>query len=153
MGSAQRDREVSGHSGRRSVTMFWGAASPCLALAWLLPLAAAEVPTFREIVQPLLEARCLGCHPEEGGRADLSLASLEDILQGGRSGPAVLPGAPGRSPLMSMISGESPAMPLAGEPLSKAEVDLIRRWIEAGAPEGAIGPPGQEPGLGGRSVH
>ena len=115
-----------------------------LCLSAAIPLAATERPGFRERVLPLLEARCLACHSGASGQAGLSLASLEEVLRGGRSGPAVVPGDPQQSLLLTKISGEKPAMPLAGEPLSQPEVDLIRRWIEAGAAPGSPGGPAAE---------
>ena len=56
------------------------------------------------------------------------------MLRGGKSGPAIVPGKPGESLLLQKVSGEEPAMPLAGDRLSAAEVDLLRRWIADGAP-------------------
>ena len=94
---------------------------------------------FSEHIQPLLESRCTSCHGPGGGQGDLSLASFESLLRGGKSGPAIVPGDPGASLLIAKVSGENPAMPLAGDPLSEPEVDLIRRWIAAGAPAGSPG--------------
>ncbi len=59
------------------------------------------------------------------------------MLHGGKSGPAIMPGDPASSLLMSKISGSRPVMPPVGGPLSASEVDLIRRWIADGAPPGA----------------
>ncbi len=56
------------------------------------------------------------------------------MLHGGKSGPAIVPGEPDQSLLLEMVSGEEPAMPLVGDPLTAAEVDLFRRWIADGAP-------------------
>jgi len=54
----------------------------------------------------------------------------------------VAPGNPDASFLLQKLSGnitpaEGVKMPLVGRPLSPAELDLIRRWIAAGAPETA----------------
>ena len=56
------------------------------------------------------------------------------MLRGGKSGPAIVPGKPEESLLLRMVSGEQPAMPLAGDRLSAAEIDLLWRWIADGAP-------------------
>ena len=111
------------------------AIAPCVAMA--VAQSVAEPVDFSETVQPLLETKCLACHPEAGGQAGLSLASRDAILRGGTSGPAVVPGNPQASLLISKVSGEEPAMPLAGDPLEESQIDLLRRWIAEGARAGA----------------
>ncbi len=110
------------------------AIAPCVAMA--VAQSVAEPVDFSETVQPLLETKCLACHPEAGGQAGLSLASRDAILRGGTSGPAVVPGNPQASLLISKVSGEEPAMPLAGDPLEESQIDLLRRWIAEGARAG-----------------
>ena len=93
----------------------------------------AQGPDFAHDVLPIIEARCVACHPASGGQAGLSLASKAGMLRGGKSGPAIVPGQPDASLLLSKVAGEEPAMPPVGEPLSAAEIDLFRRWIAEGA--------------------
>ena len=98
------------------------------------PLAGAQTAvSFHEQVLPILERRCQICHQREKGQAELSLASHKGLLDGGKSGPAVVPGDSDESLLVKQISGEKPAMPQAGEPLAPDELELIRRWITEGA--------------------
>ena len=102
----------------------------------LLPLSAAaqsEPVSFHAQVLPILERRCQVCHRGTGGKASLSHLSRETLLQGGRSGPAIVPGEPQNSLLIARVSGDSPAMPQVGEPLTPAEVQLVTRWIAEGA--------------------
>ncbi len=87
-----------------------------------------------------MQARCFACHPAGGGQAGLDLSTRETVLRGGQSGPAVVPGDPSASLLLSKVSGDRPAMPPAGEPLSDAEVGLLRSWIAGGARAGDTGP-------------
>ena len=103
----------------------------------LLTAAPSEAPDYSSSIQPLLTARCIACHPSSGGQAGLSLASHADVLRGGDSGAAVVPGDPSASLLLRRVSGEGPAMPAVGEPLTPAQVALLERWIAAGAPGGA----------------
>ncbi len=102
---------------------------------------AAEI-SFANQILPILESRCVACHPATGGRAGLSLTSRAALLRGGQSGPAVVPGDPDGSLLLAKVSGPSPAMPAVGEPLETGEIDLLRQWIRAGGP---VGPDGDEP--------
>ncbi len=88
---------------------------------------------FREQVAPVLERRCLHCHGAENPKGGLSLATAGSILRGGDSGPAVVPGKPGESTLLEMVSGDAPEMPQKDKPLAKEQVAGLRRWIEAGA--------------------
>src|SRR5207244_1446094 len=72
-----------------------------------LPALADELkPDPREFftkrVQPILAAKCWACHTDSklGG---LRLDSLEHVLKGGKSGPAVVPGNPDGSLLIKAI--------------------------------------------------
>lgn len=95
----------------------------------------AGVPSFSGEIQPLLLQKCAACHGAQGG---LSVASRADLIRGGLHGPAVVPGDTEESLLIQTLRGTWEAgkqMPLGGTPLTKAEIDLIARWIEAGAPD------------------
>jgi hypothetical protein len=59
-------------------------------------------------------------------------------VRGGESGAVVVPGQPGESLLLQLVT--SGAMPPEGEPrLSSEQTDVLRRWIAGGA-EAALGP-------------
>ena len=104
-----------------------------LALAGLRS-AAAEV-RFETDVRPILAKRCLMCHQGAAAQKGLRLTSVADLLGGGASGPAIVPGDPGASLLLAMAAGDDPAMPPVGEPLTPDEVAVLSSWIEAGAPQ------------------
>jgi mono/diheme cytochrome c family protein len=89
---------------------------------------------FREQVAPILERSCLHCHGAETAKGGLSLASRGGLLRGGENGPAVVPGKPGESLLIEMVSGAAPEMPQKDRPLSREQVEGLRRWVEQGAP-------------------
>ena len=119
-----------------------------LLLAALPPLAAQSAPgvDFDRDVGPLLAARCTACHGPEKQRNDLRLDRRAAAERGGASGrPAVVPGDPGASRLIAVVSGGDPElrMPPEGEPLTADEVDLLRRWIAEGADWGST--PEEEP--------
>lgn len=93
----------------------------------------ASAPSFSRDVQPLLNRRCAACH---GVQAGLSVASVADLLNGGLSGPAILPGDAEGSLLVRSLRGTlegSERMPMGSTALTEAEIDLIGRWIQAGA--------------------
>jgi cytochrome c553 len=99
------------------------------------PREKAPAPSFAADIQPLFQAKCLRCHGQKVRRAGLDLRTLAGALQGGESGPAVVPGKPDESPLYEKVhTGAMP--PGKKDRLAEAEVETIRRWIAAGARSG-----------------
>src|SRR5712692_10313350 len=92
-------------------------------------LAQSGPPAFEPDVAPVLAARCAACHSAKTHAGGLSLESEQDVLRGGQSGPAVVPGRPAESLLLTMVA--SGKMPKTGPKLNPDQVDLIRRWIES----------------------
>lgn len=93
----------------------------------------AVPPSFEADVRPILKAHCFHCHGDQGkveGGLDLRLRRL--LVRGGESGPAVVPERPSESLLVARVSsGEMP--PGDTEKLSPKQVDVLARWIAAGA--------------------
>ena len=97
---------------------------------------------FARDIQPLLERSCTGCHGDKKPRGKLSLTSREAVLKGGASGePAIAPGYADDSLLIQYVAGkiEDLEMPPLDRrekyvPMSEAEIELLRTWIDAGAP-------------------
>src|SRR5205807_1218714 len=79
------------------------------------------------------QQRCLGCHNTAKKRGGLDLSTRATALRGGDSGPALVPGAAGKSLLIQAVSGPRARMPRAGAKLSAAEVAALTRWVDAGA--------------------
>ena len=73
--------------------------------------AAALEKFFEQNVRPLLAEKCYSCHGAKKQKGGLRLDSLEAILKGGESGPAVVPGKPEESLLVSAINYAGPEMP------------------------------------------
>ncbi len=96
---------------------------------------------FLHDVQPILVARCAGCHGGEKPQAGLSVHTRADLLKGGQGGPAIVPGKSKESPLIQRVSGfRAPVMPFGAEPLSEREITILRDWIDQGAPLGDAAP-------------
>lgn len=107
--------------------------APLLGLVAVL-IVPAEVRSeisFLHEVRPILEAKCFVCHQGESPQAGLHLETRDAILRGGKSGPAVIAGAPESSLLLQKIA--SGAMPPVGDKVSDSELESIRSWIQAGA--------------------
>ena len=108
-------------------------------LLWvLLPPLTAQV-SFEKSVKPMLAERCGTCHGQRNGAGKLSVSSVSSLLVGGASGPAIRPGKPDGSLLVSVISGDKPRMPKFGQPLNADQVAVVRRWIEEGARDDSTG--------------
>ncbi len=108
-------------------------------------VAQAASPTFEHEIKPLLKKRCFECHGESVTEAELSLATLKNVMAGGESGPVVVPGKPDASLLYEVVEGGD--MPPEEPALTKAELKLIRDWIELGQ----FPAPGNTP-AGGKTV-
>lgn len=69
--------------------------------------------------------------------AGLALNSLELIRKGGKV-PVVESGKPDKSLLVTLLTEKNPKrrMPLDADPLPAEQIAVIRKWVEAGAPEG-----------------
>jgi ankyrin repeat protein len=104
--------------------------------------AAASTVSFARDIQPLFKRSCAGCHGGEKPRANFALLSREALLKGGSSGePAITPGYADDSLLIQYVSGkiEDLEMPPLDRrekypALTAAEIDLLRAWIDSGAP-------------------
>lgn len=101
-----------------------------IVLAICRPLAgAAETPpAFERDIAPLLTTRCLRCHSGAKPKGDLDLTRRKHLLAG--SGAVVSPGKAAQSLLYEYVRDKK--MP-PRQPLSETEIELLRRWIDAGA--------------------
>jgi hypothetical protein len=93
---------------------------------------AAQDLSFEKAVLPIFQAKCLNCHGEKRQKAGLDLRTKSAILKGGESGASLKPGSLKGSILWDKIHTDE--MPEGKEKLTAKEKDVIRRWIEAGAP-------------------
>ena len=101
-----------------------------------LPPPAGAAVDFERQIKPILEASCIKCHARGRKQGGLSLETREALLQGGRSGPAAVPGKSAESLIVELVAGVRPGeiMPKKGTKLTAAEVGLLRAWIDQGAP-------------------
>ena len=91
-------------------------------------------PNFEEHVLPILREYCISCHRGSRARNGLKLKSVDAILEGGSSGPAVVPGDSGSSLLYLVAAHErEPFMPPDEERMDQGILDVLREWIDGGA--------------------
>lgn len=126
-----------------SMTRIPLAALLCASLLGIVPDRAAAKIDFAQSIQPLLEGTCLECHGTDKQKGRLRLDLKEEAVKKGEAGDIIAPGDATKSELYRRITlpaDDEERMPYDGAPLTKAETDVIRDWINEGAswPDGAI---------------
>ena len=96
----------------------------------------AKVEFFEKKVRPILADHCYHCHSADTRPAgNLRVDDHKGLLAGGNKGPAVVPGAPEKSLLITRVTqkAEKGRMPIEGKHLTDEQVDVLRQWIKDGA--------------------
>src|SRR5262249_8794690 len=97
--------------------------------------AAGKLDFAHEIV-PILQKRCAKCHSGTQKKGGFSINTRQSFLSGGDSGPAVVLRKSAESALIERVTSEESdvRMPPEGERLTRAQLDLLRRWIDLDLP-------------------
>jgi len=100
---------------------------------------AAQLEFFEKSVRPVLVDKCFSCHGEEKQRGGLRLDSRGAVMEGGDSGPAMVPGQPGKSLVVKAIHYKDELKMPPKTPLNQEQVAALTLWIQQGAfwPESA----------------
>ena len=118
-----------------------------LASIFALPLLAGSANaavSFEKEIWPFLEKRCVECHKApftENGKkkepkAGLRLDGAWAIMKGSENGAVIKPKESAKSSLYEVVTlpkDDDAHMPPKGEPLSEAEIKLLKQWIDEGA--------------------
>ena len=98
--------------------------------------SAADVEFFEKKIRPILVNRCYACHSADAKklRGALRVDSRNGLLDGGETGPAIVPGESDESLLIDAIRyGENYQMPPKSK-MPQGEIDLLVTWVDRGAP-------------------
>ncbi|MBI1373966.1 MAG: hypothetical protein GC159_14685 [Phycisphaera sp.] len=111
------------------------------AIAGAATAANAAGVDFDKQIAPIFKDNCLKCHGPDKQKGDLRLDTPEWIRKGAKDAdePTLTPGKPEKSQLYHRISlpkDDEDIMPPKGDPLTKAQQELIKQWITEGAPMG-----------------
>ncbi|MDF1812909.1 MAG: DUF1553 domain-containing protein [Verrucomicrobiales bacterium] len=112
----------------RTITIYWA--------LFLYISGVAFAVDFATDVQPVLEQHCFSCHGPEKQKSGFRLDLRAAALRGGNEGPAIVPGKPDVSPLITYINlarDDDKAMPPKGSGLSKSEIATLTEWISEGS--------------------
>jgi hypothetical protein len=109
----------------------------CASGTMLLRVSSAQQRTvdFRRDVEPIFRANCYSCHGADMASGQLRLDLKGTAMKGGISGAVIIPGNSKESRLVRRILGEDgeTRMPMGGDPLPPAQIELICKWIDEGA--------------------
>lgn len=90
---------------------------------------------FENHVRPLLISKCVECHGPETQWGELRVDSRNALFKGGEHGPAIVPENPQASLMIAAVqrTGELKMPPDDRTPLTIAEVQILKQWIQDGA--------------------
>lgn len=82
----------------------------------------------------LFQAKCASCHGPDQVEAGLRIDSKDQLLKGGDRGPAIVEGKVEDSLLFRSVAGLEAELQMPPKsPLSAAEIELIKQWLESGS--------------------
>jgi len=101
-------------------------------------ISPADAAFFETKIRPVLIDNCYKCHSHDADRVKggFLLDSAPALLMGGDTGPAIVPGNPKGSLLITAITykDEDLQMPPKGKKLSDAQIADLTEWVRRGAP-------------------
>ncbi|WP_159475419.1 c-type cytochrome domain-containing protein [Dyadobacter sp. 3J3] len=95
-----------------------------------------QAVVYKDIVQPILEMRCVQCHNANKQKGGLRMDNLAMLLKGGEDGPVFVSGKALESAMIKrclLPETDDDHMPPKGKPqLSESQITLLSWWIEQG---------------------
>ena len=117
---------------RKRILLFAVAATQL----WAADATSQQIDFFEKKIRPILVNNCYACHSADTKPAgNLRVDDRTGIFRGGQSGPAVVPGDPGKTVLIQRVSNRDPKkrMPKEGQPLTDRQIADLTAWIKDGA--------------------
>src|SRR5712691_8506342 len=113
----------------------------------MAPVFADDAVDYSRQIKPLLQSRCYACHGVLKQESKLRLDTAVFAIEGGENGAAIVAGDAAASSLIKRVSttDESERMPPEGEPLTAAQIQLLKAWIAQGAKAPADEQPERDP--------
>ncbi|WP_245224969.1 c-type cytochrome domain-containing protein [Pseudozobellia sp. WGM2] len=98
---------------------------------------------YEEVIQPILNNKCVSCHNPKKAKGELMLHSAEAIINGGENGEVLVAQDTEHSELFSRmvlpIEDDNHMPPEGKTQPTKEEIKLVGAWVDAGHPfEGSI---------------
>jgi uncharacterized membrane protein/mono/diheme cytochrome c family protein len=102
--------------------------------------SAAELPKEQQLelaqqVHDIFEAKCVDCHGPELPRPKGKFGYVLDLKKVAANPDYLVPGDAEKSEIYQMVlTNEMPGEDANVPPLTEPEIEIVKRWIEAGAP-------------------
>jgi hypothetical protein len=107
----------------------------CMTLGVSSARLLAEPPDFNRDVRPILADKCFSCHGPDSKHREAELRL--DVEDSTRAANIIVAGHPDKSQMIQRLVTTNPdeRMPplKTGKQLTEQEIQVLRRWIEAGA--------------------
>jgi uncharacterized membrane protein len=99
------------------------------------PVPIDKALVYQDVIQPIFNSKCVGCHNEDKLKGKLLLTDSVGILKGGKTGKLFVPGNPLTSLLLQRInlplSDDKHMSPVGKPQLTDNEIALLYLWIKA----------------------
>ena len=93
-----------------------------------------EQISYKNDIQPMLNASCINCHGNNGG---LSVGTYNNLMKGtSNNGPVIIANNGSGSLIVKKLQGVGPGSRMPPEPASKlsdSKIETIKIWIDQGA--------------------
>ena len=96
------------------------------------PVTASRDVSFAKDILPIFVDNCFKCHGGDKTEKGLILNSYASVMAGSQNGAVIVAGNAADSTLFQLVS--SGKMPKRGTKLAPQQLDLIKNWINSGAP-------------------
>jgi len=92
---------------------------------------------FEKKVRPLLAERCYECHsPDKKVKGGLRLDNRDGWVKGGDNGPAIVPGDPEKSLLITAVRYKDRDLQMPEKrKMPDEEIAILEQWVKMGAPD------------------
>ena len=90
-----------------------------------------SAPDFAKEVLPIFEEKCLRCHGAKRRDGKLDMRTLEAMLAGGVTGPAIQKGNSRKSLLLELIHYKEMPPKKETPRITALELELLRKWIDS----------------------
>jgi hypothetical protein len=110
-------------------------AALCVAFSPAAVIAAGGIPRFNRDIRPILADKCYACHGPDSGTRE---AELRLDTEAGSHESVIIAGDADSSEMIARVSSDDPDMRMPPPdskkpPLTPEQVELLKKWINAGA--------------------
>ncbi len=102
-----------------------------------IPVKFEEAIVYRDMVHPILSAKCISCHNEKKAKGELVMATPELLQKGGKNGKPWDTASADLGLILKRVHlplDNDDHMPPAGKPqLTEDEITILQAWIKTGS--------------------